>query len=107
MERTFLQLVQYRNPGAYEALYVSTVDNGNLVGYLITLLQSLDELLKRPLIEKENILGLRDILLENFGNENLEHQSMLNMLLGSEEVNITEWQMLLDDLEGQDEKLII
>jgi cyclic beta-1,2-glucan synthetase len=86
-------------------LYVSTVDNGNLVGYLITLLQSLDELLKRPLIEKENILGLRDILLENFGNENLEHQSMLNMLLGSEEVNITEWQMLLDDLEGQDEKL--
>ena len=29
-------------------LYVSTVDNGNLVGYLIALLQALDDLIKRP-----------------------------------------------------------
>lgn len=86
-------------------IYVSTVDNGNLVGYLITLLQGIDELLKRPLIGKENILGLRDIIMVDYGKESLEHQSLLNMLLESDEISITEWQMLLDDLKGQDEEL--
>lgn len=86
-------------------LYVSTVDNGNLVGYLITLLQGLDELLKRPLIGKEHIIGIRDILVVDCERENLEHQSLLNMLLSSEEISLTEWQMLLDDLKGQDEIL--
>ena len=88
-----------------QPMYVSTVDNGNLVGYLITLLQGIEELLKRPLIGKENILGLRDIISVDFGKECVEHQSLLSMLLESDEVSITEWQMLLDDLKGQNEEL--
>ena len=82
-------------------LYVSTVDNGNLVGYLITLLQGLDELMKRPLIGKENIAGLRDTLAAAKGKENPEQHGMLNMLLHSQEVSTAEWLMLLDDLKGQ------
>jgi len=86
-------------------LYVSTVDNGNLVGYLITLLQALDDLVKRPLIGRENVLGLRDIILSDLGREKLERQSLLNMLLASGDVSITEWHMMLDDLKGQYKEL--
>ena len=86
-------------------LYVSTVDNGNLVGYLITLLQALDDLIKRPLIGRENILGLRDFIFTDLGKEKLEGQSLLNMLLVSENVSVIEWHILLDDLKGQDEGL--
>ncbi|NLB40936.1 MAG: glycosyl transferase, partial [Clostridiales bacterium] len=86
-------------------LYISTVDNGNLVGYLITLLDGLDELMKRPLIGKENILGLQDILAVNESKENSDNHSLLNMMVNSEEVSGTEWQMLLDDLKGFDDEL--
>ncbi len=86
-------------------LYVSTVDNGNLIGYLITLTQGLDELLRRPIIGKDNILGLRDTILDEMGEEDLENLSLLNMLLVSEKVRITEWQILLDDLKGNSEVL--
>jgi cyclic beta-1,2-glucan synthetase len=86
-------------------LYVSTVDNGNLVCYLITLMQGLNEIWKRPLIDKENISGLYDILAVDLGIENIEHISILQVLLNSEQVNIMEWQMLLEDLKGQNEDL--
>ncbi|HCS73311.1 MAG TPA: glycosyl transferase [Clostridiales bacterium] len=84
---------------AMKPLYVSTVDNGNLVGYLFTLLEALDELIKRPLIGKENILGLHDILTED-SKEGSKNHSLLDLLVHSEEVRGTEWQMLLDDLKG-------
>jgi cellobiose phosphorylase len=86
-------------------LYVSTVDNGNLIGYLITLSQGVEELMKRPLISIENITGLRDILAVDCEKEDLEHQSLLNMLFASDIISVTEWQMLLDDLKGQGEAL--
>jgi cellobiose phosphorylase len=82
-------------------LYVSTVDNGNLIGYLITLSQGMEELFKRPLIGKENIAGLRDVLSLNSGEEDMEHQSLLNTLMDSETVSVSEWRILLDDLKGQ------
>ncbi|HHY83008.1 MAG TPA: glycosyl transferase, partial [Clostridiales bacterium] len=86
-------------------LYVSTVDNGNLVGYLITLIQGVEELLKRPLIGKECVYGLRDIIIADCEKTSLEHQSLLNVMLNSEKISVTEWQMLLDDLKGQEEAL--
>jgi cyclic beta-1,2-glucan synthetase len=86
-------------------LYVSTVDNGNLIGYLITLSQGVDELMKRSLIGRENIIGLRDVLAVDCGKEDLDRQSLLNMLLASDTISVTEWQMLLDDLKGQGEAL--
>lgn len=84
--------------------YVSTVDNGNLIGYLIVLNQGIEELLKRPLIGQESILGLRDILITDCGMD-LENQAMLNMFLSIDNISAVEWQMLLDDLKGQDKEL--
>ncbi len=40
--------------------YVSTVDSGNMVGYLITLEEGLKEYLERPLFGRELVEGLRD-----------------------------------------------
>ncbi len=82
-------------------LYVSTVDNGNLIGYLITINQGIEELLRRPIIGKENITGLRDILLVDCDKKTLEDQGLLNMFLGSEQISLTEWKMLLDDMKDQ------
>lgn len=89
------------NLNPLKPLYVSTVDNGNFIGYLITLNQGMEELLKRPLIKKENIIGLKDVLFVDCEKEDLEHQSLLNMFLTTNSISVTEWQMLLDDLKGQ------
>lgn len=40
--------------------YISTVDSGNFVGYLITLKEALIEYLNKPLIDKKLIYGLKD-----------------------------------------------
>jgi cyclic beta-1,2-glucan synthetase len=71
----------------------------------MTLSKGIDDLLNRPIIGKENIAGLRDILAVDCGKKDLEHYSLLNMLLFSESVSLIEWQMLLDDLKGQGEAL--
>ncbi|KRQ87879.1 N,N'-diacetylchitobiose phosphorylase [Caloramator mitchellensis] len=42
--------------------YISTVDNGNFIGYLITLRQGINDLLSKPLLSKETVLGLRDTI---------------------------------------------
>ncbi|TYQ15914.1 UNVERIFIED_CONTAM: cellobiose phosphorylase [Acetivibrio alkalicellulosi] len=42
--------------------YVSTVDSGNLVCYLITLKEGLLEYLKRPLIDERFVYGLKDTI---------------------------------------------
>ncbi|HZK33951.1 MAG TPA: glucoamylase family protein [Bacillota bacterium] len=89
---------------ALKPLYVSTVDNGNLIGYLVTLNQGIEELLKRPIIAKESILGLRDVLITDCGMD-LDNHSMLNMFLSVDSISAVEWQMLLDDLKGQDDVL--
>ncbi|MGG7078850.1 GH36-type glycosyl hydrolase domain-containing protein [Clostridium sardiniense] len=41
--------------------YVSTVDSGNLLGYLWVLKETLKEYKKKPLIRKEELTGLKDI----------------------------------------------
>ena len=61
--------------------------------------------MEASLIDKENISGLYDILAVDLGIENIEHISILQVLLNSEQVNIMEWQMLLEDLKGQNEDL--
>jgi cellobiose phosphorylase len=61
--------------------YISTVDSGNFIGYLITLKQSLKEYRNKPLIDDDIVQGLREtceisgsmdknmgIILEGFGN---------------------------------------
>ena len=44
-------------------IYVSTVDSGNLVCYLVTLIQGLKDYLDQPLVDEAYIEGIRDTLL--------------------------------------------
>ncbi|HHY90364.1 MAG TPA: glycosyl transferase, partial [Clostridiales bacterium] len=41
-------------------MYVSTVDSGNFIGYLMTLKQGLLEYLEKPILDRNLILGLKD-----------------------------------------------
>jgi hypothetical protein len=84
--------------------YVSTVDSGNLVGYLMVLEQGLKEYLNKPLLDMEQIKGLKDTL-ELFNNErsNLSIEpievTMLDMLLSREELDAAELLSVLKAFE--------
>lgn len=75
-------------------LYVSSVDSGNLAVYLITLKQGIEELLKKPLVGSEMLLGLRDTLM-------LVDDAIDNIQADSENITLTEWKTILDNLKGK------
>lgn len=78
-------------------LYISTVDSGNYVGYLITLKEGLKELIRNPLIDKStNLQGIKDTydLLEE-KDEILS--KMLNSFMG-EELDIDKYAKTLEAL---------
>lgn len=77
--------------------YVSTVDSGNFIAYLITLRESLEEYLNRPLMDKNQIEGLRDALLLKEGEEKLQGL-LLYELMGREEITLKAYRELLDEL---------
>lgn len=77
--------------------YVSSVDSGNLACYLILLKQGINELLSRPLVGKEMVLGLRDTIGIDLGEEG-SIPPIINMLEASEEITLTEWKLTLDQL---------
>jgi len=52
--------------------YISTVDSGNLVGYLYLTSESLDEYLKKPVISQNRIYGFCDLL--GICNEEIEDE---------------------------------
>jgi len=79
--------------------YVSSVDSGNLASYLILLKQGIKELLERPLVGKELVLGLRDTIRLTRGSDEKD-SGILNMLLASENVLLTEWRIALYSLES-------
>jgi len=82
-------------------LYVSSVDGGNLAGYLITLRQGLEELLKRPLVGKEMVLGFKDTLLIEKQKKEIMDHGVLNMLLFGDTVFLTEWKTLLSEFKEE------
>lgn len=81
--------------------YVSTVDSGNLAGYLITLSQGLREYLGRPLIGKSRIFGLRDTLCcaEKEDVHECGNFDFLGIPFNDEPLNVIEWSRLLDKFE--------
>jgi len=86
-----------------EPRYVSTVDSGNLVLYLLTLKAGLSEILNKPLIDLEFAHGLKDtynLLIEAVGKDTYEELTefgqTLNQVLDSEEAwNFENWTNLL------------
>ncbi len=87
-----------------QPIYISTVDSGNLVSYLITLEQGLLEYLKRPLVEDVFIEGLRDSY-HCGGEEALEnYRKLINAYKTSDDktISIDAWNRLLNHLEQSD-----
>ncbi|MDP4092707.1 MAG: glucoamylase family protein, partial [Bacillota bacterium] len=80
--------------------YVSTVDSGNMVCYLITLVQGMKEYLDQPLIDSRFIDGIK-ITLKLVGKEGTEvcrdAGYLMNIGMDSE-INVTEWNEIIDQL---------
>ncbi len=80
--------------------YVSTVDSGNLVCYLITFMQGLKEYMEKPLFDEKYIAGLKDtIRLIGEDEENTfvsQHLKLLEM--NGDEPVLLWWSKCLDEL---------
>jgi cyclic beta-1,2-glucan synthetase len=86
-------------------LYVSTVDSGNLVAYLITVRQSVAEYLERSLADSHLIQGLLDtVCWELFDNHEFEDQIEEIIHVLKNELNrpfsLTRWYQVLKELAG-------
>ncbi len=87
-----------------EPRYISTVDSGNFVLYLLTLKAGLSEMLNKPLIDRVFVNGLQDtynILIETLGKDAYDELNAfgvaLDHVLSSEETwNLENWTNLLD-----------
>jgi len=86
-----------------EPRYISTVDSGNFVLYLLTLKSGLAEILDKPLLDLQFARGLKDtytLLLEEVGEDTYEELNSfgksLDQLLSSDEAwNLKNWMNLL------------
>lgn len=92
--------------------YVSTVDSGNFVAYLMVLEQGLRDCLDRKIVDANMIMGLKDTILL-FNEEHKDNGicidiARLSNLLSGGDINIVAWKDLLDqimsDLHGDDIK---
>ncbi|WP_027621850.1 GH36-type glycosyl hydrolase domain-containing protein [Acetivibrio clariflavus] len=87
--------------------YISTVDSGNFVCYLITLKEGFIEYLNRPLIERVFVDGIKDtvILAEREAKQNLYETDELESFAASfdkaENFDLRLWIGALDKLGGK------
>lgn len=90
--------------------YVSSVDSGNLACYLVLLKQGIKELVERPLVGRELVLGLQDTIRLTKADSKGDEPAILNMLLSSENITLTEWRMALNSIDpmgGEVDKQIL
>lgn len=86
--------------------YISTVDSGNLVGYMWITVESLDEYVNNPIINNKLSKGLIDTLM--LANEEIENElqvtnyygDIINELVNTE-FNIFSWKKVLLSLLNQ------
>ncbi|SEW26826.1 GH36-type glycosyl hydrolase domain-containing protein [[Clostridium] fimetarium] len=78
--------------------YISTVDSGNLISYLITLREGMKEILGKPIVDSCYFNGIRDTLY-CAGNED-DAKIIFDC---QNHVNVTTWNQLLDDLMNEEE----
>lgn len=81
-----------------EPMIISSVDSGNLAVYLVALTESLKDMLKMPLIGKEMLMHIRELMMlyiESSGQKKFS----LDALLIAERITLSEWRMLLSELK--------
>ncbi len=76
--------------------YISTVDSGNLIGYIITLIEGLKSNLSEPMIKRSNVEGILDTLKCGVGDLN-GPAHVFKELLENGEVNAISWAKALSD----------
>jgi cellobiose phosphorylase len=87
--------------------YISTVDSGNFIGYLMTLKQGLKEYMGKPLADMNLVLGLRDtihLLKEEDNGVPLDTQ-LLEEAVRDRDISLVKWNSLLQHLLQSDNKL--
>ena len=81
--------------------YVSSVDSGNFIGYLVTLKEGLDEYLRKPIVDNSYISGLIDTMEilceENKIDINID---FLRGFMGNKDLELTILNSILLDLEN-------
>jgi len=82
-------------------LYVSTVDSGNFVGYLLTLAEGLKGYLASPLVDKVFADGIRDTVRNGLddGEELPAEFDCLNFMENGE-ISLILWNKAINDLAG-------
>ncbi|ERI94105.1 glycosyltransferase family 36 [Clostridiales bacterium oral taxon 876 str. F0540] len=86
--------------------YISTVDSGNLVGYLMLTSEGLNEYIKSPLINKKKFIGICDVL--ELCNEEIEDSADIKDFFSNtikdikdSEVNVVAFKRVLMDVWGK------
>ncbi|MGB4589336.1 MAG: glucoamylase family protein [Clostridiaceae bacterium] len=81
--------------------YVSTVDSGNLIGYLITLSRGLEDYYAQNIIDCRYVQGLNDTIRNGLdeGEDFPDAFNLFNFTLESEKVNLYHWKEALDEAE--------
>lgn len=80
--------------------YVSTVDSGNFVGYLMTLIQGLKKYANSPIVDKVFVKGLSDTLMCGFseGGALLKRNDYMLAMEQQESVDLYIWSRALSDV---------
>ncbi|TXT18029.1 MAG: cellobiose phosphorylase [Erysipelotrichaceae bacterium] len=86
-----------------EPLYVSTVDSGNLAGYLITIRQALKASLDEPLIDRRMMDGIEDTLVcAGKAGQNSLAKLTANDQYMAQTLDLNKWSQLLTMLSEQE-----
>jgi len=90
-------------------LYVSTVDSGNFVCYLITLVEGLKDYLSKPLIDSVFIRGIKDTLRNGLeeGDGLPAEFAFLDFVEKDNKISLVLWSKALDELIGGEEIAVI
>jgi len=80
--------------------YVSTVDSGNLICYLVTLVQGLNEFYKKPLIDTAYARGMNDTFRAGLqmGQDGLINSALLPFEAEQESRDPIQWSKALEEL---------
>jgi len=83
-------------------LYVSTVDSGNFVCYLITLAEGLKDYFTKPLIDPVFATGIKDTLRNGLddGKGLPAELAFLDAMEKDQNISLVEWSKVLDELIG-------
>ena len=89
-------------------LYVSTVDSGNMIGYLMTLNQGMEEYVSKPLIDdmlKSGLIDTLDILSSDLPSDGKNIINLLKEIINASSSDPISWSRMLDTIKDSMYKL--